>query len=386
MKANPGGALPTNWILGRDELIARIWSCLDRQCVLLHAERRIGKTSVIRKMVDQPRAGWFGVYQDLESIHSAGEFAASVHERIHGFLSRWRKFYNNARAIYDKHDFANITKRADRPWKDLLKASIKDLIDSKPDLRLVLFWDEVPYMIANIAKAEGEQTAAQVLDILRELRQQYPEGLRMLFTGSIGLHHVLSSLHDSSIATEPVNDMYAIEVTPFTPADAAILARDLIAGEGLHSANLEKTVDTLIHETDCFPFYIQHVVRSLADNQLPADPAQIKELVQRHLVAADDPWELAHYRDRIRIYYRDPADAKLVSLLLDGLCQQELPRTLNELLQDVNSQTAQFDDRDRLVRILRLMERDHYLSRTTDGRYQFRFPLIRRWWKLDRGL
>lgn len=42
--------------------------------------------------------------------------------------------------------------------------------------------------------------------------------------------------------------------------------------------------------------------------------------------------------------------------------------------------------RDDLLRLLRLMDADHYLIRDTDGGYRFRFPLIRRWWKLDRGL
>ena len=32
------------------------------------------------------------------------------------------------------------------------------------------------------------------------------------------------------------------------------------------------------------------------------------------------------------------------------------------------------------------MERDHYLKRDEDGRYRFRFPLIQRWWKINRGL
>ena len=62
MKANPGGTIHPSSIVGRDLLITLIWKRLEQQCVLLNAERRIGKTSVIRKMVDQPPQGWFGVY------------------------------------------------------------------------------------------------------------------------------------------------------------------------------------------------------------------------------------------------------------------------------------------------------------------------------------
>ena len=241
-------------------------------------------------------------------------------------------------------------------------------------------------MIANIASAEGEQAAAKVLDTLRELRQQHPNDLRMVFTGSIGMHHVLSRLHDASIATEPINDMYPIEVTPLAPVDAIELARNLVLGEGLACDDPVSVAETIVNETDCFPFYIQHVVRSLALDDLPATSENVRELVMRHLVSNDDPWELSHFRERIRIYYRNQGDPKLVGMLLDGLCLDSNPRSLRELQKDINSQTGDFDNRDRLVQVLRMMERDHYLTRLTDGRYQFRFPLIRRWWRLDRGL
>jgi hypothetical protein len=53
MRANPGGILASNEVVGRDELIAEIWRTLAVQSVVLTSERRIGKTSVIRKMADQ---------------------------------------------------------------------------------------------------------------------------------------------------------------------------------------------------------------------------------------------------------------------------------------------------------------------------------------------
>jgi len=50
MKANPGGQLSIDQIKGRDPLIATIWETLLSQSVIMTAERRIGKTSIIQKM------------------------------------------------------------------------------------------------------------------------------------------------------------------------------------------------------------------------------------------------------------------------------------------------------------------------------------------------
>jgi len=65
-KANPGGSMDPKFIFGRDRLIDQIWDVLSRQCVLLNTERRIGKTSIVRKMAANPPEGWLAVFQDLE--------------------------------------------------------------------------------------------------------------------------------------------------------------------------------------------------------------------------------------------------------------------------------------------------------------------------------
>ena len=60
--------------------------------------------------------------------------------------------------------------------------------------------------------------------------------------------------------------------------------------------------------------------------------------------------------------------------------------SVDEIFQRASTRGSTVLDRDDLLRLLRLMDADHYLSRDTDGGYRFRFPLIGRWWKLDRGL
>ena len=57
MKSAPGGSLPIEDIFGRDTFIARMWDALERNSIRMEAERRIGKTCVLRKMTAEPRAG-----------------------------------------------------------------------------------------------------------------------------------------------------------------------------------------------------------------------------------------------------------------------------------------------------------------------------------------
>jgi hypothetical protein len=205
----------------------------------------------------------------------------------------------------------------------------------------------------------------------------------MIITGSIGLHHVLTSLKEKSYANSPVNDMATVDVPPLAPNDAVSLALLLIDGESLTSPDKPAAAEAIAREADCFAFYIHHIVRGLKIMEWDASPENVAKVVTSHLMDANDPWELLHYRERIATYYQH--HQKEVSLILDELAAQNDQASVAELLAMLKG-ASQFDDRDRLLRLLNLMERDHYLKRDESGAYRFRFPLIRRWWKLNRGL
>ena len=69
MQINPGGRLDTKDVMGRDNEIARYWGVLERQGLVISAERRIGKTHIVLKMRDECRSGYLPFYQDLEGVH-----------------------------------------------------------------------------------------------------------------------------------------------------------------------------------------------------------------------------------------------------------------------------------------------------------------------------
>ena len=389
MKANPGGNLDPDSVYGRDALINLLWGRLESQSVLLNAERRIGKTQVLLKMQAEPRAGWRPVFKDLEKIHSAQEFAELVYDEVQQFLGTVTTAKNFLRRLLEDNetDYVNLKGRT---WKKLLTSAVEDLMQADPSEQLVFFWDEVPYMLGNILRSpdDGPSVAAEVLDTIRSLRVEHPK-FRVVFTGSIGIHHILGLLSAAGIPTSAKNDMYQMSVTPLAPTDAEKLAADLLTGEGISSPNLQEAAATIAEEVDYFPYYIHHVVAGLRLEQQSASESNIKDFVARQLVDANDPWQLAHYRDRLTVYYPNDDDADNVAIILDVLATTEAAadsRSVDQLFDEARSVGATLKDRNDLLRLLRLMDADHYLSRETDGTYKFRFPLIRRWWKLDRGL
>jgi hypothetical protein len=390
MKANPGGQIDIKAVVGREQLIQIIWETVEQQSLVITAERRIGKTTVIKKMSYEPVSGWVPVFQDLERCHSAAEFAIAVYKEVHQFLSKKDKATRRVKELLETFWGAEIggiiklPEKSDVHWKDVLTRTIEDLVNENDTsgTKLLFLWDEMPFMLANIRDREGEQTAMEVLDLLRALRQTH-SALRMIITGSIGLHHVLSSLKEKNYANSPVNDMAPIDVPPLQEADAVNLAMLLIEGEDLRSDDIASAAAAIACEADCFPFYIHHIVKALKIRGLDATCENVAHVVAMRLVDANDPWELLHYRERIPIYYGK--DQKVVLLILDELAIRPDAAPISEMLARLKGSST-FDDRERLLQLLSLMERDHYLKRDESGRYYFRFPLIRRWWTINRGL
>lgn len=384
MKANPGGNLDPKNVYGRDTLIAQLWDRLESQSILINAERRSGKTQILLKMRAEPKPGWRPVYRDLESRHAAQEFAEQVYDDVQQFLGTATRAVNFIRKFFEESETDYVNIRA-RTWKELLSSAIEDLAKHQTEERLVFFWDEVPYMLESIRRAEGEQQAAEVLDTLRSLRMEQRR-FRVIFTGSIGLHHVLKRLSAARIPSSPVNDMFPVTVPPLDTEAARNLAAALLAGEEIEGPDGEAAAAAIAEEVGRCPFYIHHVVAGLKTEQLTATVENIRDFVARQLRDAADPWNLAHYRERISSSYAEDDDAEMVRCLLDFLALSDAPAVaVDELVRKTAAGSTRAGERDDLVRLLKLLEADHYLRRDPEGRYGIRSPLIKRWWRVDRG-
>lgn len=256
------------------------------------------------------------------------------------------------------------------------------------DRTVIFFWDEMPLMLYNIKQRNDEDTAMEILDTLRSLRQMHPR-LRMVFTGSIGLHNVITSLKRVGYANDPTNDMSIKDVPALSPDDARELASLLLQGETISTNDIHGTAQAISEAVDHVPFYIQHVVSEMRDRRGHTEnEATVREIVSACLTDSHDRWHMRHYRERIDTYYsRDKSfDEHTFALkLLDILSISDKPLAFPVLFNLLKS-IMETEDEEMARDVLKLLLQDHYIIQQADGTYQFRFPLIKRWWQLSRGV
>lgn len=387
MKINPGGTLALEDIVGRDLLVRDICSRLDLQSVILVAERRMGKTHVLAKLRAEAPAGWVVFRRDVEGVRSAAEFVQIVLADLHPHLNTSTQFgeWLKARAA----DFGGtkigpltLPNFQGKHWKQALCDTFDHVHEAKDLTRVVFLWDEIPWMIQNIARADAQE-AMELLDVLRALRQQHAK-LRMVFTGSIGLHHIVRQLKAQGYTNAPTNDMVAIEVTPLTMPDATRLADKLLQDIGLNTTGSTVAAD-IAHEVDGVPYYIHHVLSYIAkrpDPKAPLTRGELSRMVRAAIQSAHDTWNLKHFEDRTQDYYGVQRDACLA--LLDGIAAA--PISL-EVQAAINGAKASFPDikQNDWIELVRLLERDYYLLRNPDtGQLGFKFSVLKRWWQWHR--
>ena len=138
----------------RDNEIDRYWRVLQRQGLVLSAERRIGKTHILFKMREECQSGYVPFYQDLEAVHSIADLIRSIYgtvqrslgamPNVKAYIAKWSTLLPNKIAGID-------LPTADGSWQALFAEAFDDLIDAADDnTRILMLWDEFPLMLHNL--------------------------------------------------------------------------------------------------------------------------------------------------------------------------------------------------------------------------------------------
>ena len=384
MKINPGGEVPA---YGRETECERLWRVLETRSVLLLGERRTGKTTLIKSMQREPREGFAGIFRDYSSFDSATSFVEALADDLKAYLGgaanaqNWLQDAWNTLGGTEIGGLFRLPEGRSREWRPFLERLLEGLERNLPEKTdFVFYWDEFPILLHKIARKDPTE-AMDLLDALRVVRHRSGTPIRMIFTGSIGLHHVLTDLHEAGNANSPVNDMEPISLAPLTPALAAGLGELLLTGAELPFS--PDVPQALAEQTDGLPFFVHRICSVFQDSAYSTLTTDDVTQARAGLLSDPaDPLQLDWYQERIENYYDERAE--LAFALLDALALAEAPVAFSDLLNQARH--AQPSVRESEVRTtLRHLIQDHYLLQEA-GRFRFQFRIIRDGWLTLRWL
>lgn len=401
------GTFPPEHIVGRKEDIIKLVHLLRAQSVSIEEMRRMGKTLLVKKLEylcntdqlpgdfgkDQFRAKYFSFQgkKNLGEVIDAiliglKEFKTWYHidfKRTYDFI---RGLMATPKVEVGGASFTVNLPEYQRSWKKIFFQALEEIASAqeKASSTLILIFDELPIMLWEWYKENKHEDAIELLDILRERRQELEkQGIRFVYCGSIGIKVVLNRFKTELKYTgEPTNDMLEISLKPFNQEDADFLCECFfLADFKVNPTEKQQCVALIFQLSDGLPFYIsqlflllmQEFNREVTENTIKA---------AFNILLNDSKHHNAFQQlvDRLHIYYSEQ-QCQDMTVILNFLAQQDDFISEGDIHQAVS-----IDNKGHLNECLYTLLSDHYLERKTDsGRmYRFRYPIFKTWWKINK--
>ncbi len=391
MKPNPGGIITGEAIIDREQTIEKIWLALEKQSVVLTSERRVGKTSVLRKMQDNPKNGWNPVLYMVEGKWHPIEFVEGLYELLLENNIIGDKFHK-LKKFYTKYVGGEQIGSWKLPaikenWKSLLDSIIEDIVDA--DKNILIMFDELPLMVSHFLQNSecGAKVSMEFLDTVRALRNKFEatKKIAFIFCGSVGIHLIIKDLKKNyGYNSDPINNMRIISLSGMDNKGAYQLCAKLSEDEKFKFDKKDDIFKYISQRTDNLPFYIQWVFALIHDfKKHEINKQVVDELITYLFNDPDDMGFFNHNIDRIKTYY-DEGMQDLALLILDNICHLKGFIKEEDILNIVKTY-KEIDD-EKIKEVINLLWSDHYLERKINERtYRFKYSIIKDWWMINRG-
>lgn len=369
---------------------------------LLTAQRRMGKTSLVREFLRQleDEGNFATVFVDLEAANDPADAVAEIAIRAKPVQAVWRRiqsfFANHLRSIGGHIDEVALSE---------LKVKLRAGIDAgnwqhqgdqvfaalaSSEQPVVLAIDELPILVNRLLKGadyrvtpERKTATDEFLAWLRKNAQDHRGSVILILSGSVGLEPVLRQAGLSAHA----NIYSPLELHPWSHDTSsrclAALARtyDLDLAEDVRVEICRRLRCCVPHHVQQFFDYLhQHLRRN---GRTTATTNDVRQVYERDLLGVRGQAALEHYEGRLRMVLGVEGYTTALALLTEaavneGLLTDRAVRSYLKALESSDEDAVAIED------VLYSLEHDGYLQRQTDS-YAFVSGLLQDWWRARHG-
>ena len=395
-----------NWVVGDEffdreaELEALTERVQEGTHTLLTAQRRMGKTSLVRELLRRLQDGrqCETIFVDLESAATPADAVAEIafqSSEVQDTWSRIKQLFTNVR-LPDTEIGAQI------PGVDL-KVKLRANVDAgnwrhKGDQifaalarggQVALALDELPILVNRLLQGndhrvtpERKHKADEFLSWLRKNGQEHRGKISMILSGSVSLEPILQRAGLSAHA----NIFPAFDLRSWDEETAMACLAALAKNYGLD-------LPTAVRKEMCrrlrcqIPHHVQRFFDLLHEHlrrnrRSTASVEDIGLVYDNEMLGVRGQVDMAHYEGRLRMVLSDEEYPVALEMLTEAAVNQGR-LSANAIarqreLQDSEANPVQIED------VLHVLEHDGYLARQDDG-YCFISGLLEDWWRVRYG-
>lgn len=365
----------------RPKLTNEIWRIIQSGSNMLFvAPRRVGKTSVLFYLEDNPLDKFRPLYIITESINDENDFFKRLYSHVFRLLDGVDKFSRQIKNLVGKNRISEITKsgvKLEDVDLDYYDALIKlfEVLDLDGD-KLVIMIDEFPDTVKNIIRNKSEEEALRFLQRNRELRHlaKVKEKSQFIYTGSIGLENVVSSINASST----INDLHSFRIPPFTERESHELIYDkILKNSEMHIEDAQ--VKFLLSNIKwLIPSYIQLIMGEVYKLYTYEELEEITNEVIEQAIdkAIEQKNYFAFWLSRLKTDFKGDDFGFLKSVL-------NLASEKNAISSvEIYNYAVQFNVKNTYKEIINTLVYDGYINNNDNPKkYLYNSPILKRWWQ-----
>lgn len=396
-----------NWVTGdrfwdREADIELLISKIDEGAhILLVAQRRMGKTSLMKQVETALNNRYICIFVDLQKAASAEDAIVEMSLVLKHNSSLWGKikdlFANALNRVAGSIEELNLGEIGIKLRAGLTSGNWSEKGDSlfsilaeaeKPVLLLI---DEAPLMINRLLKGDDfkitQERKAKVDEFMSWLRKNsiaHQGKIRIVLSGSIGFEPILRQAGLSAT----INNFVPFDLKPWDEPTAAGCLRALATEYNIHfKDNAEAAIARRLG--CCIPHHVQMFFTHIYDRcrrrgRMEFYPDEVNDIYESEMLGIRGHAELTHYEDRLKIVLGQEIFPLALEMLTETAVTGCLTReSLLALRREYERNGT--DIRDAEEEILRVLEHDGYLKPAALG-YVFESQLLRDWWKKRYGL
>ena len=370
---------------------------------LLTAQRRMGKTSLVRELLRQLQAenAFETVFVDLEGAESAADAIAEIAAQAGLIRNLWQKvtgiFSNVLQGLNQRVEEVGVLQlklkfraglnegnwqhHGDHVWTALAKS----------DKPVVLAIDELPILLNRLLKdhssritPEGRKKADLFMSWLRRQGQRHRGQVTLVISGSIGLEPILRQANLSATA----NILTPLELPPWNHEIASACLGALAIHYKLELSPAVRA-EMCRRLRCCVPHHVQqffdlmhlHLNRK---NRTEALTADVEYVYQYELLGAHGQGALAHYEERLKMVLALEYFPVALELLTEASSNEG--RLTREAIAQYSDFYMSSDGGEgmSIVDLLDILKHDGYLETHEEG-LCFVSGLLQDWWRARHG-
>jgi uncharacterized protein len=368
--------------LPRTGITDEIWRKLeDGSNLLLVAPRRVGKSSILLHLLDNPKRKLLIAYYISESVNNENEFYKKLFHHILENMTTLKRYVAIGKTLAKefpscvesvgpegiKFRTGNSVDYCNELRKLMQKAVLNDE-------KIIVLIDEFASTVENILQDEGERAAIHFLETKRSIRQDPAmlNKLQFIYAGSIGLENIVGKMNHVNL----VADLAPITVPPLTKKEAKSLINRIFDGSGITLE--ESAFEYLLDITEWWiPYYFQIVL----DESYKTIMEQGSIIITKDDINAGIKNALKqriyfeHWFARLRKAYKGN-DFSFVKELLNVISEKKkVPSS------EVFDCAIKYGLSDSYTDLVNALKHDGYINNNDNPQeYRFNSSLLREWW------